>query len=191
VSHLRSSLMWGVSLAVVATVAAARPAVATAQEVGSTIEQTAPDPATAAVDAPGYGAPMTRGLGALARPEARIAFGVRRGAIQHIVTKSPFDDVYGAPGDPSDVITLVTVHRFGQRASGGVRFLSNSGPPTMPGPSEEPLRLRSHPPIVWNLAERIRIAFGGSARSLPMIDQGLERVTPPAGSLTIEFGDRR
>ena len=38
--------------------------------------------------------PMMCELDALACPESRIAFGIRRGAIQHVVTRSPFDDRY-------------------------------------------------------------------------------------------------
>jgi hypothetical protein len=184
VRHSRSPLIGVLSFAVVAMVTAARPAVATAQDDSKTIE--APPEAAANREV------ATRGLGALARPEVRIAFGVRRGAIQHLVTKSAFDDVYEAPDDPSELVTLVTVHRFGQRAPGGIRMFSNGTPPTLrPGPSEEPLRLGTHPTIVWDLAERVRIAFGGRARSLPMIDNGIDRPTAPTGALTIEFGDRK
>jgi hypothetical protein len=59
------------------------------------------------------------------------------------------------------------------------------------GPSEQPLRIGPHAPIVWNLAERVRIAFGGSAQSAPTIDTGIDRAGVPIGSLTIEFGERK
>jgi hypothetical protein len=184
VSHSRLPLMCVLSFAVVATVTAARPAVATAQDDSSTIE--APPEAAANREV------ATRRLGALARPEVRIAFGVRRGAIQHLVTKSPFDDVYETPEDPPELVTLVTVHRFGQRAPGGIRMLSNGRPPPLRlGPSDQPLRMGTHPPIVRGLVERVRIAFGGRARALPMIDNGIDRPTAPIGALTIEFGDRK
>jgi hypothetical protein len=184
VENSRSPLMCVLSFAVVMTVAAARPAVATAQDVSPTIE--AP-PEAAASDRE----PLARGLGALTSPDARIAFGVRRGAIQHVVTTSPFADVYGTAVEAAEPVTIVTVHRFGQRA-GGVRILSGGAPTTMRlGPSEQPLRVGPHAPIVWNLAERVRIAFGGSAQSAAMIDAGIDRASAPIGSLTIEFGDRK
>ena len=179
----RSPLMCVLSFAVVMTVAAGHPAVAMAQDVSPTLE--AP-PEAAASDRE----PLTRGLGALTRPDARIAFGVRRGAIQHVVTTSPFADVYGTAVDAAEPVTIVTVHRFGQRG-GGVRMLSSAAPTTMPlEPSEQPLRVGPHP-IVWNLADRVRIAFGGSAQSAPVIDTGIERAAVPIGGLTIEFGDRK
>jgi hypothetical protein len=183
VENSRSPLMCVLSFAVVMTVAAARPAVATAQDVSPTIE--AP-PEAAASDRE----PLTRGLGALTRPDARIAFGVRRSAIQHVVTTSPFADVYGASVEAAEPVTIVTVHRFGQRP-GGARFESSAAPTTMRlGPSEQPLRVGPHP-IVWNLADRVRIAFGGSAQSVPVIDTGIDRAAVPIGGLTIEFGDRK
>jgi hypothetical protein len=183
VENSRSPLMCVLSFAVVMTVAAAHPAVALAQDVSPTIE--AP-PEAAASDRE----PRTRGLGALTRPDARIAFGVRRGAIQHVVTTSPFADVYGTAVDAAEPVTIVTVHRFGQRG-GGVRMLSSAAPTTMPlEPSEQPLRVGPHP-IVWNLTDRVRIAFGGSAQSAPVIDTGIERAAVPIGGLTIEFGDRK
>jgi hypothetical protein len=184
VENSRSPLMWVLSFAVVMTVAAAHPAVALAQDVSPTIE--AP-PEAAASDRE----PRTRGLGALTRPDARIAFGVRRGAIQHVVTTSPFADVYGTAVDAAEPVTIVTVHRFGQRG-GGVRMLSSAAPTTMRlEPSEQPLRIGPPAPIVWNLADRVRIAFGGSAQSAPVIDTGIERAAVPIGALTIEFGDRK
>jgi hypothetical protein len=134
--------------------------------------------------------PMMREVDALACPEARIAFGVRRGAIQHIVTRSPFDDRYRIAAGAPDAITLVTAYRFGRRAAGGVRILSSEAPSVGFGPSEQPVRVGPHAPIVWNLAERVRIAFGGRARST-VVDTGLDRPIAPAGSLTIEFGDRK
>ncbi len=174
------------SFAVVMTVTAARPAVATAQHASSSSE--APPPEAAASDRE----PLTRGIGALARPDARIAFGVKRGAIQHVVTSSPFDGAYGTTVDPSEPVTIVTVHRFGHRAAGGTRVLSGDAPTTMRiGPSEALFRVGPHPPIMWNLADRVRIAFGGGMRALPMIDTGIDRPTAPIGSLTIEFGDRK
>ena len=66
--NLRSPLMYVLSFAVVMTAAAARPAVATAQDVSPTIE--AP-PEAAASDRE----PFTRGLGALTRPDARSGRG--------------------------------------------------------------------------------------------------------------------
>jgi hypothetical protein len=184
VENSRSPLMCVLSFAVVMTVTAARPAVATAQDVSSNIE--APLEAAASDREP-----RTRGIGTLA-PEARIAFGVRRGAIQRVVASSPFDDVYGMAVDPSETVTIITVHRFGQRAAGGVRVLSSDAPTAMRlGPSEAPFRIGPHPPIIWNLADRVRIAFGGGVRSMPMLDTGLDRPTAPIGSLTIEFGDRK
>ena len=89
--YSRSPVMCVLSFAVVMTVTAARPAVATAQHASSSSE--APPPEAAASDRE----PLTRGIGALARPDARIAFGVKRGAIQHVVTSSPFDGAYGTP----------------------------------------------------------------------------------------------
>ena len=184
--YSRSPVMCVLSFAVVMTVTAARPAVATAQHASSSSE--APPPEAAASDRE----PLTRGIGALARPDARIAFGVKRGAIQHVVTSSPFDGAYGTTVDPSEPVTIVTVHRFGHRVAGGTRVLSGDAPTTMRiGPSEALFRVGPHPPIMWNLADRVRIAFGGGMRALPMIDTGIERPTAPIGSLTIEFGDRK
>jgi hypothetical protein len=134
-------MMCLLSFAVVLAVTTARPADATAQ----------PDPE-----------PAPRSVQVLAAPNDRIAFGVRRSTIQHLVTTSPFDDVYATPLEQPDRVTLVTVHRFGQRAA-----------------------------TPWNLSERVRIAFGGRGQSTPIIYAGLERPTAAVGSLTIEFGDRR
>jgi hypothetical protein len=183
VENSRSPLMYVLSFAVVMSVAVARPAVATAQDVSPTIE--AP-PEAAASDRE----PFTRGLGALRRPDARIAFGVRRGAIQRVVATSPFADVYGTAVEAVEPGTIVTVHRFGQRA-GSVRVL-NAAPAAMRlAPSERPFRIGPHAPVVWNLAERLRIAFGSGSQSAPMIDTGIDRAAVPIGSLTIEFGDRK
>jgi hypothetical protein len=101
----------------------------------------------------------------LAAPDARIAFGVRHSTIQHVVATSPFDDGYAAAVEHPDTFTLQTVHRFGQ-----------VGP---------------YPPVLWNLSDRVRIAFGAGVESTPMIDAGSERPTVPLGSLSIEFGDRK
>ena len=176
-SHSRSLLMLVLSFAVVTTVTAARPAVATAQDSSPPGEQNRE--------------PVARAFDALAHPDARIAFGVRRGAIQHLVARSPFEDVYAPGDDERGPVTLVTVHRFGQRG-GGVRVMANNAPSTLRrGPSEVPLRLSPHSPVMWNLADRIRIAFGARARSLPAIDPVMDRSVTPIGSIAIEFGDRR
>jgi hypothetical protein len=177
VRHSRSLLMLVLSFAVVTAVTAARPAVATAQD-GSSPGQQNREPAARAFDA-------------LAGPDARIAFGVRRGAIQHVVARSPFEDAYAPGDDERGPVTLVTVHRFGQRG-GGVRVVSNQAHSTLRlGPSEVPLRLSPHPPVMWNLADRIRIAFGARPRSLQAIDPAMDRSVTPIGSVAIEFGDRR
>jgi hypothetical protein len=170
------SLLYVLSFAVVAAVTAARPAVATAQDVGSPEERVRE--------------PAARALEALASSETRIAFGVRRGAIQHLVAKSPFDEIYDVAEDASEAFTMVTVHRFGQRA-GAVRVVPDAPSTLRLGPSEEPFRIGPHPTIVWNLADRIRIAFGGRARSLPTVDPVLDRSGAPIGSITIEYGDRK
>jgi hypothetical protein len=160
----RSPLMCVMSFAFVMAATAARPAVATAQDVPLNIEEPA-DAATAAAQLHRRYRDQDHASAArlevLARPDARIAFGVRRGAIRQIVAKSTFADVYEAAPSPWGIVTLVTVHRFGQRASGRIRVIAYDAPMTLRrGPSEEQLRIGAHPPIVWNLAERLRIAFG-------------------------------
>jgi hypothetical protein len=137
--------------------------------------------------------PATRSVQVLASSTDRIAFGVRRSTIQHVVATSPFDDVYATPLEQPDRVTLVTVHRFGQRAPGSaVRVLPGAPPADMRvEPGERPFGAGPYPPILWNLSERVRIAFGGRVQSTPMIDAGLERPTAAVGSLTIEFGDRK
>jgi hypothetical protein len=69
-------------------------------------------------------------------------------------------------------------------------MLSSSAPSMGLGPYEEPSRIGPHAPILWNLAERVRIAFG-SVRSASAIVTAIDRPTAPIGSLTIEFGDRK
>ena len=181
----RSPVMYLLTFAVVMTVTAARPAHATAQDVSTNIEVS---PEAVAFER----AFVTPGLEGLAAPTARIAFGVRRGAIQHVVATSPFAEVYGTGSERPEPFTLVMVHRFGQRAAGGVQVLSSDTPTAMAaGPLEQPFRSGPYPPILWNLGDRVRIAFGGGVQSMPMIDAGIERPTAPIGSLTIEFGDRK
>jgi hypothetical protein len=185
VEQSRSPVMYLLSFAVVMTVTAARPAHATAQDVSTDIE--APPQAVASEREF-----VTPGLEGLAAPNARIAFGVRRGAIQHVVATSPFAEVYGTAAERPEPFTLVTVHRFGQRAAGGVRVLSSDAPTVMAaGPLEQPFRSGPYSAILWNLAERVRIAFGSGVQSTPVIDAGIERPIVPIGSLTIEFGDRK
>ena len=177
----RSPLMWVLSFAAATTVTAARPAVATAQDL-STIAMPAAEP--------GEDLTLAPGLDALGRAEDRIAFGVRRGAIQHVVARSPFEEAFDADDRPSGDVTIVTVHRFGQRARGGVHLPSRETPAPWLAPSEEPSQLGPQAPVIWNLSDHVRIAFGGRARPAT-VDPALERATAPIGSIAIEFGDRR
>ena len=137
--------------------------------------------------------PATRSLSALAAPDARISFGVRPGAIQHVVPASPFDDVYEATSVDPRVVTLVTVHRFGEHAAGGVTRVVPAYPRSemRVDPTERPLRIGPSSPVLWNLSERVGIAFGVGMRPTAVNEAGLERSTTPLGSVTIEFGDRK
>jgi hypothetical protein len=182
VKQSRSPLMWVLSFAAATTVTAARPAVATAQDI-STIAMPAAEPGEDLES-------LAPGLDALAHAEDRIAFGVRRGAIQHVVARSPFEEAYDADDRPSGDVAIVTVHRFGQRARGTVQLLSRETPAPPLAPPEEPLQLGPHAPVMWNLSDHFRIAFGGRARPAA-IDPALEHATAPIGSIAIEFGDRR
>ncbi len=177
----RSPLMWVLSFAAATTVTAARPAVATAQDL-STIAMPAAEP--------GEDLTLAPGLDALGRAENRIAFGVRRGAIQHVVARSPFEEAFDADDPPSGDVIVVTVHRFGQRARGGVHLLSRETPAPWLAPSEEPSQLGPQAPVIWSLSDHVRIAFGGRARPAT-VDPALERATAPIGSIAIEFGDKR
>ena len=176
--HSRSPMVCLLSFAVALAVTTARPAHATAQDLKSDI----------AADRE----PATRSVQVLASSTDRIAFGVRRSTIQHVVATSAFDDVYATPLEQPDRVTLVTMHRFGQRApAGAVRVLPVPAADMRVEPGERPFGAGPYPPILWNLSERLRIAFGGRVQSTPMIDAGLERPTAAVGSLTIEFGDRK
>ena len=176
--HSRSPMMCLLSFAVALAAITARPADATAQDLTSDI----------AADRE----PAPRIVQVLGSPNDRIAFGVRRSTIQRVVATSPFDDVYATPLEQPDGVTLVTVHRFGQRAPGGaVRVLLATPSDMRVESGERPFGAGPNPPILWNLSERVRIAFGGRVQSTPMIDAGLERPIEAAGSLTIEFGDRK
>ena len=178
----RSPLMWVLSFAAATAVTAAHPAVASAQDI-STIAMPAAEPAEDLES-------LASALGAPGRAEARIAFGVRRGAIQHVVARSPFEEAFDADDRPSRDVTIVTVHRFGQRARGGVQLLSRETPDPWLAPPEEPSQLGPQAPVMWNLSDHVRIAFGGRARPAA-VDPALERTTAPIGSIAIAFGDRR
>jgi hypothetical protein len=178
VKQSRSPLMWVLSFAAATTVTAAHPAVATAQDI-STIARPAEDLES-----------LAPGLGARGRAEGRIAFGVRRGAIQHVVAQSPFEEAFDADDRPSADVTIVTVHRFGQRARGAVQLLSRETPAPWLVPPAASLQLGPQAPVMWSLSDHVRIAFGGRARPTAL-DPALERATAPIGSIAIEFGDRR
>lgn len=182
----RSPMLCLLSFAVALAVIAARPGNAAAQSLD-------PVPLDGKDLAQGSDREPARSLSELAAPNARIAFGVKRSGIQHVVATSPFDDVYAGAAERPELFTLETVHRFGQRGRGGaIRVLPPDPPANMRiEPGERPLRIGPYPPILWNLSDRVRIAFGGGVRSTPTIDAGLERPTVPLGSLAIEFGDRK
>jgi len=182
VKQSRSPLMWVLSFAAATTVTAARPAVATAQDI-STIAMPAAEPGEDLES-------LAPGLDALAHAEDRIAFGVRRGAIQHVVARSPFEEAFDADDRPSADVTIVTVHRFGQRARGAVQLLSRETPAPWLVPPAASLQLGPQAPVMWSLSDHVRIAFGGRARPTAL-DPALERATAPIGSIAIEFGDRR
>jgi len=174
--------MWVLSFAAATTVTAEHPAVAAAQDLSTIAKPAAESGEDLESLAPALGAP--------GRAEARIAFGVRRGAIQHVVARSPFEEAFDADDRPSADVTIVTVHRFGQRARGAVQLLSRETPAPWLAPSEESSQLGAQAPVMWNLSDHVRIAFGGRARPAAG-DPALERATAPMGSIAIEFGDRR